>query len=987
MEFRILGALEALDEGRGIALGGARQRALLAIFLLHPNEILTSDRLVDELWGEHPPVGATKALQVQISRLRKILLAADSNDPGGVLVTREQGYELRLEPDRLDANRFQRLLTDGRTQLATGRPDLASATLEQALSLWRGTPLPEFAYESFAQSEIARFEELHVDAHEQLVEAKLALGRHAEVVAQLETLIGEQPYREGLRAQLMLALYRCDRQADALQAFQDARRTLVEDLGIEPGERLRMLERGILDQDPSLAAPEPPEIAPPPVSRPGVPAPPTRTIGRDQELRAVSALLRDGARLVTLTGPGGVGKTRLALEVAVALERDMPDAAWFVSLASISSPDHVPSGIAQALGATPLQGETPKAALERFLAAKRGLLVLDNFEHLLEATPVVTDLLSACPALTVLVTSREPLRLQAERRYAVDPLDVSPVADTTAVGRAPACELFIERARGHDRHFELTADNAGSVGEICRRLDGLPLAIELAAARTALLGPQELNTRLGQALDVLGSGPVDAPDRQRTLRATIEWSHRLLSPPEAEAFARFAVFSGGATIDAAQEVTGARLDALEGLVDKQLLRRHDSGGETRLVMLQTVREYALAQLDADDEAAEIHGRHARHYLSFAVSAERAMYTTAEPEWLARLDAEIDNLRAALGWSLRRDPSLALRLAGRLMSFWDIRNRYDEGLEWLGAAIEAAGQGGPIGDRARACRAEVFLLAGKGAIYDWQGSMERTRLRATEALALSREAGDPAGIAEALLGLAQLEAAESLPQMRRRALADEALGLAREAEDDRHVAFALRARALAVSTDHGTAELDEAAAAMRAIGSARELVGLYSDAGYNAIKEGRLERAAALLDLAMPLARELGEPLTLAFVSGNIGLEALLSGDLDRAQEAFDEQLRLCRDNAFWVAAEGLSGLAALAARRDDPERAARLLGAAGAIGPWDADADVKDALEELLKPARRRFGDERWQQALAAGTRLSLGEAIDLALSPGATRA
>jgi tetratricopeptide (TPR) repeat protein len=398
-------------------------------------------------------------------------------------------------------------------------------------------------------------------------------------------------------------------------------------------------------------------------------------------------------------------------------------------------------------------------------------------------------------------------------------------------------------------------------------------------------------------------------------------------------------------------------------------------------MLKTVREYALEQLDADDSGADVHRRHAGHYLALAERAEPQLFTHGEATWLARLDAEVDNFRAALDWSLRHDPLAALRLAGVLVWFWDIRAMYDEGLEWVSAALAAAGDAAPIGDRAGALRAQVDLQAGKGSFYDWESSLENARAGASEALALSRQVGDPAGIAHALLGLAQLEVAEPLPQRRRRALAEEALALARESGDARLVAFALRARALARSEAEGTADLDAAVAALRGIGSSRELVGLYSDAAYNAIKEGNPERARLLLERALPLARDLGDPERLAFVYGNIGLEALFSGDLERSRAAFYEQLRICREHVLWVAAEGLSGLAAIAARRDDPKLAARLLGAATAIGPWDADADVGDALEQqFFAPARRSYGEPRWSKADASGSRLSFEEAIDLAL-------
>jgi predicted ATPase/DNA-binding SARP family transcriptional activator len=988
MDFRILGPLEALNKGRVVALGGSKQRAMLALLLLHANETLSTDRLIDELWGDRPPATAAKTVHVHISRLRKALAAGTDNGSEDVVVTRERGYELRLDPECLDAHRFERLLAQGRSELAAGRPEVAASTLEEALLLWRGRPLDDLAFESFAQSEIARFDDLHVRALEQLVEAKLALGHHVDVVAQLETLIAEHPYREGLRAQLIVALYRSGRQAEALQAYQEARRALVEELGIEPGENLRELERAVLAQDPALAIPVLPPDSLPRVPRAPLPSAPTRTIGRDEDVASVAGLLHEeDVRLVTLTGPGGVGKTRLALEVAVALEPELPDGVWFVSLASTSSAEHVPSTILQALGVFPLHGETPKAALERFLATKRGLLVLDNFEHLVPAAPLVGGLLTACPTLMITATSREPLHLQAEQCYAVEPLRVPFDPEPAAVEAAAAGALFVERARSHDRRFELTDGNARAIGEICRRLDGLPLAIELAAARTTLLGADELNARLGQALDVLGSGPRDAPDRQRTLRATVEWSHRLLSASEADAFGRFAVFAGGATLEAAQRVTGADLSALEGLIDKQLLRRQGSGCATRLLMLETVREFAQERLDAEESTVDVHARHCRHYLELAECAEPQLNTRGEADWLARLDAEIDNLRAAIDWSLRRDPAVALRLASLLAWYWDIRNRFDEGLAWLAAALEAAGDAVPVGERARARRGQVHLLAGKGSIYDWQGSMEEARATASDALALSRQAGDPAGIGQALLGLAHLEAAEPLPQHRRRAMAEEALALARESGDDRLVAFALRARALALSSAEGSAEFDAAVAALRKVGSSRELAGLYSDAAYNAIKEGRPERASALLDQALTLVRELGDPVMLAFVSGNVGLEALFSGDLDRARAAFDQQLRICREQVLWVAAEGLSGLAAIAARREDEKRAARLLGAATGIGPWDADADVGNALEEqFFKPARQHYGERRWSKAYAAGSQLRLEEAIELALGPEADR-
>jgi len=957
MDFRILGPLEVDEGGRKVPVVGDRQRALLAILLIHANEPVSADELIDELWGEDAPASPRKGLQVQVSRLRKAL-----EEGSGRLVTQPNGYLLHVEPGELDFDRCERLAQEGREALSTEDPRRAADCLREALAIWRGPALAEFSFESFAQGEIGRLEELRLALVEDRIDADLACGRHTELVGELEALVAEHPLRERLRRQLVLALYRGGRQAEALEAYRATREMLDEELGLEPTPALRELEQAILTHDPGLRAPAAPGPA---VSR--LPAPPTPTIGRDEDRRAISELFhREDHRLVTLTGPGGVGKTRLALDVARQLEPRYPDGAWLVSLAATAQPEHVPSAIAQGIDVTLARGESPMAAAQRFLGPKRGLLVLDNFEHLLAATPLVSDLLACCPGLRVLATSREALQLQAELRYAVAPLEVPEDGAPEAVARAAAAALFVERASSRDRAFALTPANAHAIASVCRRVDGLPLAVELAAARMAVLDPDQLDARLAQALDALGSGPRDAPARQRTLRATLEWSHRLLSAPEAEAFACFAAFAGGATVEAAEDVTGAGVDVLEGLVEKNLLLR-ESG---RLFMLETVRTYAHELLELDAHGSEARLRHCRHFIALAERATPHLRTHDEAEWIRRLDAETDNFRAALEWALRQgEPALAVRLAGWLGKYWELRSASAEGVRWLRAAIEAAGDEAALDDRARALRSQVLVLEDQGSLYDAGGSQSASMSVASEAVALSRRTGDE----------------QDVPgQERYRALVEEALPHARTAGDDGLIADALAARTLSFPIVDMGAEIAETAAVYRKVGDIHGLAGLYCNVGFTAIGQGSYERAAEYLDEALPLAKRTGEPLRVIICFGNLGLVALFMSDLERAAAHFREELRLCVEfGVAWVAADGIGGLAAVAACRREAERAARLLGAAESMANVLVDVVGVRLERELFSPARERMGETLWDAAYADGARLSFDEAVSLALDPG----
>src|SRR5215213_7659335 len=508
--------MEVVDGGRDAAPRRRKQRALLALLLLRAGEMVTVDEAVDALWGGRPPPTARNVVQGHVATLRK-LLGRDR------IATRESGYTLRLEEDELDLHRFERLLSDVR-----GRPPREQAELlAEALALFRGAPLQDFRYDEFARAEAARIEELRLRALELRIDAELALGRHDDVVPQLERLIADAPLRERFRAQLMLALYRAGRQAEALEAYQHARSTLVDELGIEPGPELQRLERQILNQDPRLATPSAM------VAAARLPTPPTPLLGRERELaEALRLLLRDDVRLLTVTG--GTGKTRLALEVARSAAARFPDGVFFVPLASLADPELVVPTLASALGVGETAGTPLGQLIADRIADRPTLVLLDNVEHVAAAASGVGTLLSAAAGLKLLATSREPLRLYGEHLYRVPPLE-----------DAAATALFCDRAEAVGAIVDRGGADLAAVAEICRRLDGLPLAVELAAARADVLPLEALLARLGERLELLTKGPVDQPPRLRTLRRTLEWSAELLTLEERRLFARLSVFAGG----------------------------------------------------------------------------------------------------------------------------------------------------------------------------------------------------------------------------------------------------------------------------------------------------------------------------------------------------------------------------------------------------------------------------------------------------------
>ncbi|MEU0567383.1 BTAD domain-containing putative transcriptional regulator [Nonomuraea sp. NPDC005983] len=758
MRFGVLGPLSVwTDQGEPVTIPGLKVRAVLADLLVHDGVTVSADRLVDDLWRDEPPGNPSGALQVRVSQLRRALEEAE---PGGknLVVSRAPGYLLQVATEAVDAGRFTALVA--RAQSADG-PGERSALLGEALALWRGPALADFADEEWTRAAILRLEEQRLAALEQRAEARLELGEHSLLVGELGDLVARHPLRERLRAVHMRALYRAGRQSEALAGYAELRERLADELGLDPGPELAALHQAILEQDPGLAPPNPNAAVGP---RTNLPASLSPLIGRDDGLDEVRSLLETG-RLVTLTGSGGVGKTRLALETATHLVDSYADGVWLVELAPLDlrrAADPAPpdrqagergvEALAEAvLTALDVRQDTgPSATVDRLaevLRPRRTLLVLDNCEHVVEQVAKLAErLLRAAPGLRVLATSREPLALVGEVLWNVPPLDVPDGAGLEAVRGSDAARLFVARAAATAPGFALDAGNAGAVAQLCRRLDGIPLALELAATRVRALGVNGVVSRLDNRFRLLTGGHRGTPARQQTLTAVIDWSWELLTEPERTVLRRLAVHADGCTLEAAEEVCAdgvgdAELDVLDllvRLVDKSLVVAVEGAAGVRYRLLESVSEYCLARLSDAGELREVRLAHARYHLALAVQAEPRLYGHDQQEWLRRLDTDSANLRAALDtMSRERDTTGALTLVNALAWYWYLRGRNAEALRSLETALAvehapADTAADTAAARAAAWRAGFVLLL--GGATGWEATLDAIEDRGVRARA-------------------------------------------------------------------------------------------------------------------------------------------------------------------------------------------------------------------------------------------------------------
>ena len=899
VEIRLLGPFEVFAGGKPADVGGSKRQALLAMLALRHGRTAGVDALIDGLWGDELPAAPRNALHHHIGRLRAAL-GEES------IVGSADGYALKAV--HVDAVRFEELLAETRSALRDGDIPGGADAVASALALWRGPALEGLTGAAWFSAEARRLETLHVDALEEDFEVRLTLGEHRELTSALRSALADNPFRERLWGQLMLALYRSGRQADALESFQEARRVLADELGLEPGPELRRLQEGILAHDPALAAV--------PVDRGrrvNLPAPSTSFVGREDELAHISGFLHEH-RLVTLTGAPGVGKSRLAVEAARSLEPEFPDGIWLVDFARAGGADDAVRLLAHAVD---VRGSDPLARVTSRLRHAATLLVLDACEHVLEeAARIASTVLVECPHARILATSREALHVASEVRFPVAPLE------------AAAVDLFLERARAARPGFEPDAEAVALAAEVVRRVDGLPLAIELAAARVNVLGLAELVSMLERREVLLRDSPVSDPARS-ALQGLVEWSYDLLHGDEKTLVQQLAVHRGGASLPSLVSLAakhglneGTVAYLLAALVDKSIVSVSFGGGGARYGMLDTVREYVLERLAESGGLTAARGAHADF---FAELADEARVELRGPEWLrweGRLELENDNLWAALAYAREApDPSVAVRL-GTLGWFFALADRVSEGRRFLELALSATDDDAPVELRVEQLAGLCYIATEEFDLGPALGAGERAVSLAATAAASPWQRG----FAQLMLALALGQSGEV---ERAATMADDAAAAFESAGDDWGIAASNLIRAI------GAAHAGEVSTVTATVSVARR----HSDAvGYDAFgaplllleawaAEGRGEEAVAVdaYRRAFELAGRIGFGDHAAFALAGLGAIALANGDLREAEELEREAVATAEAaQAPWVAAQAHVHLARVAAASGDTDEADRL---------------------------------------------------------------
>jgi predicted ATPase/DNA-binding SARP family transcriptional activator len=990
VELRLLGPLVVLDDARGVVeVRGTKPKGLLALLGLRAGEVVSTGRIVEELWGDREIRDPLNAVQVLVSKVRRAL-AAGSGGGDHLIVTTGSGYRLAVAAEVVDAVRFDRLTEEGRRMLGDGMAGPAAVTLREALGLWRGPALEDF-HEDFARGDRIRLEELRAAALELRIDADLALGRHEQVAAEVATLTTEHPLRERLWGQQMVALYRAGRQGEALRAYRAARTVLGEELGLDPGPALHRLEAAILARDPSLDLADGVVRAAAPTETAGtvgnVPVAISSFVGRVEEIDTVVDLLR-GRRLVTLVGPGGVGKTRLALEVAAALGEEHRGGVWLIELASLRDPRDVGAAVATVLG---LDDAT---RLEPFVADKDALLVVDNCEHVIdEAASVIERLLRSGAGVRVLATSREGLGVGGEIRWMVPPL-----------GLEESSALFRERAEagGPD-----VADDAALIERICDRLDGLPLAVELAAARTRSLSLGDIAARLDDRFSLLTTGGRTVELRQQTLRRVVDWSYDLLFAAEQRVFRRLSVFAGGFDLAAAEAVcaghdvaVGDIVDILGHLVDKSLVSVIDRDDATRYRLLQTMVDYGHERLGEADEADATRDRHLRWMVEFAATAEPGLRGRDQPRWIRRLDYELDNARVAMDWAEqqgRADDAVAI--AAGLAYGWYITGAVADGRALIGRALAIEGESSAEQRAVAGAWGAWLTQIGSGAATSDAGE------RAEQALAAGR-GSSVRGFATAAV-VASLLRAYRGHTVEANELIEEAADQLGDDPDRWLQAFVDWVRsglALKVGDAGRAEELLRGSVAWFAAEGDRYGQAIASiRLGELAELRGEYDEAVALTTFAYEGTMSTGPGANASILATRLGNLAANRGDFDDAAKWHTTALSRARELGFpGPAAQALSGMAVaggMRGRLDDAERLHReALSAYQAVGSVEGvgfthaclgflatkRGDVEGALELHRRSlAEAASGSERRAMALAveglAGTHAASGDYTDAA--------